>query len=393
MTTRSNDAARVLMLDGPRGMPRALALAEACALAGRDMPPAGLDGRSAQRLGRALRSRGIAAVVVLGAASGTDGSPLHWLDAAHGRGWVTPAPGADLAPEAFAAAWAANLAEGHVPADAALLAWDPLPRLDWGDGPTAETGAAAAASTAAALGLYAIVDSADAVRRVLDAGVRTVQLRAKRPHDADAAWDAGLRAALRDGIAAAAAHGALLVVNDHWRLAAELAREAGAFIDGRVGASGGRVAVHLGQEDVIALGDVGRAALRASGLALGLSSHAVWELCRARALAPAYVACGPVWPTTTKDMPWRPQGLDNLAWWCRVAGAPVVAIGGILTPEQVRQTAACGAAGVCVLRGLGDDPRRTVPALQQAFDEGHREALSRASQPVERLHPTLEKTT
>ena len=142
---------------------------------------------------------------------------------------------------------------------------------------------------------------------------------------------------------------------------------------------------------VLALGEAGRAALRASGLALGVSSHAVWELCRACGLAPRYVACGPVWPTTTKDMPWRPQGLDNLAWWCDVAGAPVVAIGGILAPEQVRQAAACGAAGVCVLRGLGSDPRLTVAALQQAFEEGRQDALARAERPVPRLHPTLDR--
>ena len=35
-----------------------------------------------------------------------------------------------------------------------------------------------------------------------------------------------------------------------------------------------------------------------------------------------YIACGPVWPTTTKDMPWLPQGLDNLAWWARMSPEP-----------------------------------------------------------------------
>ena len=46
----------------------------------------------------------------------------------------------------------------------------------------------------------------------------------------------------------------------------------------------------------------------------------------ARTLSPRYIACGPVWPTLTKAMPWIAQGLDNLAWWCRMAGVPVVAI-------------------------------------------------------------------
>jgi thiamine-phosphate diphosphorylase len=186
------------------------------------------------------------------------------------------------------------------------------------------------------IGLYAIVDSAERVRQVVQAGVKTVQLRIKAP---DAA---ALRASIAQALDACRAAGATLVVNDHWRLAAEL----------------GAPAAHLGQEDLLALGDAGRGALAASGLRLGISSHSLWELCRARTLAPWYVACGPVWPTLTKAMPWRPQGLDNLAWWVRMAGAPVVAIGGILDHAQAEQAAQSGAAGVCVVRGLGAMRRR-----------------------------------
>jgi hydroxymethylpyrimidine kinase / phosphomethylpyrimidine kinase / thiamine-phosphate diphosphorylase len=98
---------------------------------------------------------------------------------------------------------------------------------------------------------------------------------------------------------------------------------------------------------------------------LGISSHSLWELARARSLAPAYIACGPVWPTLTKVMPWRPQGLDNLAWWCTMAGAPVVAIGGILSAEQITQAARCGASGVCAVRVLGDDPERIVQLVDR----------------------------
>ncbi|HET7863783.1 MAG TPA: thiamine phosphate synthase, partial [Burkholderiaceae bacterium] len=107
----------------------------------------------------------------------------------------------------------------------------------------------------------------------------------------------------------------------------------------------------------------------ATGLALGVSSHSLWELCRARALAPRYIACGPVWPTLTKAMPWRPQGLHNLAWWCGMAGVPVVAIGGILEPAQAQAAAACGADGVCVVRALGDAPGLTVPLFRQALEQ------------------------
>ena len=95
-----------------------------------------------------------------------------------------------------------------------------------------------------------------------------------------------------------------------------------------------------------------------------------WELARARSLSPWYVACGPVWPTLTKAMPWVPQGLDNLAWWVHMAGVPVVAIGGILDHAQAAQAAQSGASGVCVVRGLGDDPAQTLPAWQVALQAG-----------------------
>ena len=363
---------RVFVLDLLRGVPKEVPLAQACEQAGMlaTAPPAAWP-----LLTAALRARGAAAVLVTADAS-APAPHRHWLDATHARGWVAPQAGGDVNGDRLPAAWQAQLALGHVPADAALLAWPALPWLSWGDPPGGLSTPPVSARHEIdhpPLGLYAIVDDAAALRRVLEAGVRTVQLRIKRPADADAAWTAALRDAIRDSLAAADGHGALLFINDHWRLATEL----------------GARAVHLGQEDLLALDERGHAELRASGLGLGVSSHAAWELCRARSLAPHYIACGPVWPTTTKDMPWRPQGLDNLAWWCRVAAAPVVAIGGILTPEQVRQTAAAGASGVCVLRGLGSDPRLTVTALQQAFEQGRQAATAHAGQPVGQMHPTL----
>jgi hydroxymethylpyrimidine kinase/phosphomethylpyrimidine kinase/thiamine-phosphate diphosphorylase len=201
------------------------------------------------------------------------------------------------------------------------------------------------------IGVYAIVDSAERVRQVVAAGARTVQLRIKTPANAP---DAALRQSIAQALAACNAAGATLVVNDHWRLAREL----------------GARAVHLGQEDLAALGQAGHAELAASGLKLGISSHSLWELCRARGLQPWYIACGPVWPTLTKAMPWAPQGLDNLAWWVRMAGAPVVAIGGILEPAQLTEAARSGASGVCVVRGLGNDPAQTLPRWQAALAAG-----------------------
>ena len=301
----------------------------------------------APSVARALRAQGARAVCLLGARAGFD-----WVDTEHASGWLggVPQEAGGLRQRVQDA-----LARGFVAADALIVAKmetpHALPPFSWGEELPA---APAPTRVARPLDLYAIVDSAARLRQVLAAGVRTVQLRIKKPATPDAAWRARLREELAQAIADSAAYSAELFVNDHWQLAREL------------GASG----VHLGQEDLLALGREGRAQLRATGMTLGIRSHSLWELARARTLAPRYIACGPVWPTLTKDMPWLPQGLDNLAWWCRAAGAPVTAIGGILGPSEVEEAARTGADGVCIVRGLGEDPRVTLPAFEAALAAG-----------------------
>ncbi len=336
--------------------------------------PAGADPLSAPALAAALRGAAGAGtgpgrtVCVLDVPQ-ADGTRLHWLDSAHARGWIAP-PGT-VTTEAFARVFLAALDAGFTGADAAMLASVPgaepgglppqadLPRLSWGVAPRFAPPAPRALRS---LGLYGLVDSALRMREALDAGLRTMQLRLKTPARPDPHWPARLREEIAGCVALAREAGAELFINDHWREAAEL------------GAPG----VHLGQEDLLAMDEATRARLVASGVGLGISSHSLWELCRARALSPRYIACGPVWPTVTKDMPWRPQGLDNLAWWVQRAGAPVVAIGGILAPSQAQACMAAGADGVCVVRALGESPRQAVPAFQAAVDA----ARAGASQPA-----------
>jgi hydroxymethylpyrimidine kinase/phosphomethylpyrimidine kinase/thiamine-phosphate diphosphorylase len=194
-----------------------------------------------------------------------------------------------------------------------------------------------------ALGLYAIVDSAAWVRRVLDAGVRTVQLRIKDPqHPA-------LRSEIRESVAAARAVNAQFFVNDHWQAAIE---------EGAYG-------VHLGQED-LATADL--AAIGSAGLRLGVSTHAYWEVCRAWSLRPSYVACGPIHPTQAKAMPWIAQGNGNLAYWCALLPVPVVAIGG-MDVERATQASLRGAAGVAVISAITSaaSPENAIRKLQAAI--------------------------
>ena len=205
------------------------------------------------------------------------------------------------------------------------------------------------APLSAPLGFYPVVPDADWVERLLQWGVRTVQLRYKSnaPGASNADTNSALAQQVRAAVAAGrAVPGAQVFINDHWRLAIA----AGAY------------GVHLGQEDWAALGDTERAALRASGLRLGLSTHTPEELALARAARPSYLAIGPVYPTTLKRMPYAPVGLERLALWAQQAAPyPVVAIGGI-SLQRMAGVLACGVQGVAVVSAvtLASDPQTAV---------------------------------
>nr|WP_315493820.1 bifunctional hydroxymethylpyrimidine kinase/phosphomethylpyrimidine kinase [uncultured Rhodoferax sp.] len=195
-----------------------------------------------------------------------------------------------------------------------------------------------------ALGVYAVVDSAAWVRRVLAAGIRTVQLRIKDPAEPT------LAAQIAESIVIAnATPGAQLFINDHWQLALQH----------------GAYGVHLGQED---LDTVDLDALRKAGVRLGLSTHSYWEVARAWALRPSYIACGPIFATQSKDMPWIPQGLDNLRYWASVLPLPVVGIAGV-DACNVAEVAATGAASAAVISAItkASDPEAACRALMTGF--------------------------
>src|SRR5690606_8540747 len=56
-----------------------------------------------------------------------------------------------------------------------------------------------------------------------------------------------------------------------------------------------------------------------------------YELARAHGIRPSYLALGPIFPTTTKAMKFRDQGLRQLALWADLLRADytLTAIGGI----------------------------------------------------------------
>ena len=344
--------------------------AEAAALLG----VAPLHSREAvEHAAAALRETGCRAVVITGGDARAECSD-DYAATPHALGWLSlprvATPHNHGTGCVFAATAAAALASGFVAMEALVLAKmatthalrhgyaagagaGPVrPRADFGLHGENLPGLAIAGQAFVpafaplaqpAMGLYAIVDSSAWVRRVMDAGVRTVQLRIKE------AGHPGLRSEIRESVAAARACGAQLFINDHWRVAIE---------EGAYG-------VHLGQED-LATADL--AAIARAGLRLGVSTHAYWEVCRAWSLRPSYIACGPIHPTQAKAMPWIPQGNGNLAYWCALLPVPVVAIGG-MDIERAAQASLCGAAGVAVISAItaAASPENAIRKLQAAI--------------------------
>ncbi|MFP2768836.1 thiamine phosphate synthase [Oceanisphaera sp. KMM 10153] len=182
------------------------------------------------------------------------------------------------------------------------------------------------------LGLYPVVTTIAWLERLLEQGVRTLQLRIKDKTDAEVEED--IQAAVELG----KRYQARLFINDYWRLAIKH----------------GAYGVHLGQED-IEVADL--EAIRAAGLKLGLSTHGYYEMLRARELKPSYLALGHIFPTKTKDMPSRPQGLERLHRYVALMEAefPLVAIGGI-SKDRVPLVAQTGVGSIALVTAITEAP-------------------------------------
>lgn len=177
------------------------------------------------------------------------------------------------------------------------------------------------------LGLYPVVDSVEWIARLLDAGVRTLQLRIKDKRDEEVEAD------VMAAIALARRYNARLFINDYWRLA--IKHQA--------------YGVHLGQED---LATTDLTAIRQAGLRLGLSTHDDMEIDVALAARPSYIALGHVFPTQTKQMPSAPQGLATLTRHvARLGDYPTVAIGGI-SLARAPEVLATGVGSIAVVSAI-----------------------------------------
>jgi thiamine-phosphate pyrophosphorylase len=205
-------------------------------------------------------------------------------------------------------------------------------------------------SRTALCGLYLLTpDEADTARlleRVGSALLPGVALLQYRNKTADAALRRHQAAAL---LLLCRERGVPLVINDDWRLAAEL------------GADG----AHLGESDG-ALSEA-RAAMGPSAI-LGASCYDQPERAgQARDAGASYLAFGAVFASSTKPLA-RRAPLELLAQ-ARSLGLPTVAIGGI-SPDNARTALAAGADMLAVLGAVfaSDDPAAQVRAFLSCFE-------------------------
>lgn len=186
------------------------------------------------------------------------------------------------------------------------------------------------------LGIYPVVDSFHWLKILLPLGVTTLQLRIKDKQGLT------LENEIQASIKLARDYQARLFINDYWQLAIKL----------------GAYGVHLGQED---LNSADMTLIRNAGLRLGMSTHCYYEVARAHALNPSYMACGPIFPTTSKIMLFAPQGVAQLKRWQRTLQYPLVAIGGI-NHHNLSDIIAANVSGIAMISAITEsaDPIATT---------------------------------
>jgi hydroxymethylpyrimidine kinase/phosphomethylpyrimidine kinase/thiamine-phosphate diphosphorylase len=186
------------------------------------------------------------------------------------------------------------------------------------------------------LGLYPIVESSEWVRKLATYKIKSIQLRIKNmPLDE-------VEQEIIISIKIAKQYNLKLFINDYW----ELAIKHQAY------------GIHLGQEDLLT---ADLSLIRKNNLRLGISSHNHYELANATALNPSYIALGPIFPTTSKIMPWQPQGVERIKEWQMMINCPLVVIGGIGI-ENIDQVIQTGARNIAMISAItkSADPEQVM---------------------------------
>lgn len=176
--------------------------------------------------------------------------------------------------------------------------------------------------------------------RVSEAGVDTLQLREKDLSDRELL-------ALARAMIARLAPGARMLINGR----ADVALAAGAQ------------GVHLPAAGI----PVAAIRRRFPSLLVGLSTHRLEEVVRARDDGAHYVTFGPVWPTRSKAQWGEPPGLAALSRAAAV-GVPVLALGGV-SPDRLAAAARAGAAGAAAIGSFLDPAATRLMVARCPFSE------------------------
>ena len=189
------------------------------------------------------------------------------------------------------------------------------------------------------IGLYPVVDSSSWVKKLASYGVKTIQLRIKDLPDQI------IEEEIKQSIQIASQYQIRLFINDYWLLAIKYHA----------------YGVHLGQEDLIT---ADLALIQQHGLRLGISTHNHQELICAKKIKPSYIALGPIYPTTSKIMPWQPQGLPRITEWLAMIDCPLVVIGGI-NLSNIDQVMNTGVTNIALISAItkADDPKMVTKLL------------------------------
>jgi len=174
------------------------------------------------------------------------------------------------------------------------------------------------------IGFYPIVESSSWVEKLCQLGVKTIQLRIKN------GLAKNLEFEIIKSIEISNKYKVKLFINDYWKYA--IKHQA--------------YGVHLGQEDIE---NTDLVKIHDAGLRLGISTHDYYELGRALQIKPSYIALGPIYHTTSKQMRFAPQGLDKLKLWrSLIKDTQLVAIGGV-GYDDMSGVYSSGADGIAVI--------------------------------------------
>ncbi|MCA1623656.1 MAG: thiamine phosphate synthase [Acidobacteria bacterium] len=182
--------------------------------------------------------------------------------------------------------------------------------------------------------IYPITDTritnlshAEQVKRLINGGAETIQLREKYAAPKDFFADA------QEALKIARKNNVKIIINDRVDIAIAL------------GADG----VHLGQDDLPP--EQARKILGEKAI-IGFSTHNLKQVIEGIKLPVDYLAIGPIFATKTKENPENIVGIETLKKVREGIGSfPLVAIGGI-TSENFREVLAAGAGSVALINDL-----------------------------------------